>query len=69
MKNNVTGQVERQLVLCKWTLVPLAIVPPIVPQNDSEMKHFSSPSVRAVNDKIAAFSYQAQSATAKDDFT
>lgn len=59
MKNNATGEIEKKIILCKWTLVPLAVLPPIVPSENSDLVHFSSPNFRLVNDKIAAFSFEA----------
>lgn len=56
-ENSETGEIEQQIVLCKWTLVPLLIMPPVVPAEDYKLRHFSSPSIRSVNDKIAAISY------------
>jgi hypothetical protein len=55
--NDESGEIEKVIVLCKWTLVPLAILPPVLPADEAQFRHFSSPSVRSVNDKIAAISY------------
>lgn len=45
-KKNIAGEIEKQIVLCKWTLVPLLVVPPMVPAADYKLRHFSSPNIR-----------------------
>ena len=69
MKNNETGELEQQIILCKWTLIPLAVLPPIVPSTDSDLQYFSKPSIIQVNDKMSAFSYQAQRNGSDGEYT
>ena len=68
-KNEATGELEKQIVLSKWTMVPLAILPPVIPLESEDLHHFSSPSLRLVNDKISAFSFQAQSDLDSGNYT
>ena len=37
LENNKTGEIEKQLLLCKWTLVPLAILPPSLSETHASL--------------------------------